>query len=111
MIDDDTGDEASVAEAQRQAALRFDRDKTELQALLKRKDARFLIWRVLEQCGVYHTNVHIDARAQIQEGRRSIGLWLLEQVLQAEPNSYTLIRAEAVLRDTVDRNDGEVRKK
>jgi len=111
VIDEDASDEALVAEAQQQAALRFERDKTELQALLKRRDARFLVWRVLEQCGVYHTNAHIDARAQIQEGRRSIGLWLLEQVLQADPNSYTLIRQEAVLRDTVDRKDGEVREK
>lgn len=106
--DQGTSDEVAVAEAMRRDELRFERDKAELQALLKRKDMRYLVWRILEQCGVYQTNYRIDPSVHFQEGRRSIGIWLLEQVLQAEPNSYTLIRNEAVLRDT---KDGEVRKK
>jgi len=98
----DVGDETSVTEQQTAADLVRQREVVEFKALLGTYGGRSLIWRVLDKSGV-HSSSFVAGYCDVtsfNEGGRSLGLWLLDEVFTSDENAYTLMRSEAIIRET-----------
>jgi hypothetical protein len=88
----DTGDEVAVGKrltvAQRARKLQIE----ELQAILCTSGGSAFARRLLAECGVYRTSFAADPHVTaFNEGRRQMGLWLLAELAEAEPNVAWLI--------------------
>jgi len=67
-----------------------------LAALLKQEPARDLLWRVLDQCGVFGEIFDPNfGKTGYLAGRRSVGLWLLTQIAEASPDAYLAMQLKA----------------
>ncbi len=76
-------------------AAQLDIERAQLKSLLDSPDGRAVLWRVLSKCGIYRTTYQADSGAQgFLEGRRSIGLDLLGDIHDADPNAYITIQQE-----------------
>lgn len=87
MAEYDQTTEEQQAEAQRQAWLR------NVRQVMKRQEGKELIYTLLERCQAFKQTYRpgdFDGTA-FMEGRRSIGLQLLSEVLEAAPESYMQI--------------------
>ena len=94
----DVGDEIQVKKRKTAHQLRREREVAELQALLDTVGGRALIWRLLEEAGFHKLSFVGEATHTMafNEGRRSIGNWLLSEALTARPQCYNLMRDEAL---------------
>ena len=103
MAETDTTD---FGEAEREAMeqLRLLETATEeqrveaLRALLQDERVRDLLWHILVHCnvyaGVYNRNFGDMALA---EGTRQVGLWLLSEICEADPDAEMRMRRKAIL--------------
>jgi hypothetical protein len=74
-----------------------ERDEEDLRTLLKLPYGRRFVWRFLSKCGVFMQSLvpgETDSTA-FNEGRRSIGLTLLKQVIDINPEAYLQMTKEA----------------
>lgn len=95
-IDGDLSEEKIVKKRQKKAKLEAERALEDMRQLLAASGNRAFLWRLLTECGVYRTNSEPDQGPMaFREGRRSIGLWILNEMLAARSESYTLMRDEA----------------
>jgi hypothetical protein len=72
-----------------------DKDLEDLRAILALESGRRFIWRYLGECGVFRSSWEPSAKIHFNEGRRDIGLRLLDDVMNANPQSYITMMAEA----------------
>jgi hypothetical protein len=93
----DAGDKEVVQKANKKAKLQRLRDMEDLRALLSKPGNRAVLWRILSRCGVYQDNPfpHSHGDMARHEGKRSIGLWLLKEILEADQRAYVLMADEA----------------
>ena len=108
----DTGDEVQVRERKLTRKIRRTNEIAYLHQLLDTYGGREFVWRLFGQCGLYQASFRGEDTHQsaFQEGKRGIGLWALDEVLTAHPEAYTMMRDEAVSRDTLTKerkNGGE----
>lgn len=89
------GSPEAAAEA-RERVMEVERQvqKDNMRVLLGTEEGREVLWRILEECGIYR-----PVADMIGEGKRRVGLWLLEEVFTADDEAYTILRKEAVARD------------
>ena len=94
--------EDEAAEAQAEAIQKRVREywaaveARELAHILSQPEGRAVFWSLLSECGVYAVSYTGDmASTSFKEGRRSIGISILEKVLTGNENLYTLMRTEA----------------
>ena len=91
----DTGDPKQVRQKKTKMQLRRERETEELRALLEDKKMRDFLWRLLEQCGVYHTTFTGEGPSTFfNEGKRQIGLWVLEETFASDVSAYALMQTE-----------------
>lgn len=98
-------DEIAQADKQRsKAAQRRQReDREDLRWLLGQKRGRRIVWRLLEQAGVFRSVFNQNAMAMaFSEGRRDQGLRLLATVQTLKPEAYALMQAENTEHDDRD---------
>lgn len=93
-------EEEKVARAKEFAETWATQATEDLREILKGPGGRRVVWSVLEECGVYADTFRgEDTHASsYEQGKRKVGLTLLEKVFTADPNAYTLMRHEAVMR-------------
>lgn len=93
----DPNDPESVASAERLRAVREQRCRADLRAVLDTAEGRRFVWRVLERGAAFRASYDPDnpLRMAFAEGRRSIGLWLLAELQAAEPVSFPALMAES----------------
>lgn len=92
----DVGDKKSVKNRRTKTNFDDKRLTNGLRLALENRDSRYFLWRFLCHTGLYHTSSHLDPHGMaIASGKRDMGLWLIEQLFTADPNSYTILRAEA----------------
>ncbi len=90
----DTGDVKDVKKKKTKAQLRRLREQEGLKALLSKTGGRNFVWRLLTECGVYHTSFTGDNETFFNEGKRQIGLWVLEEIFQSDKKAYALMQEE-----------------
>lgn len=92
----DVGDIELVGERKSRARLRRENELEAIKVLLSHRFGRDFVWRLLEECRLYQSSYQGNAEeAVFNEGKRNVGLWVLNEVLQAAPNAYATMRQEA----------------
>ena len=78
----------------------IDEDKIETSRLLQTPEGRHLLWRILEQCGVYRSSFVGDPhQTAFLEGQRSIGLWIMSEIVLTDGfDVFSIMSREAEAR-------------
>ncbi len=91
----DTGDVKQVDKKKTKAQLRRLREIAWLKDVLHSVAGRDFIWRLLIQCGVWHTSFTGDApHTFFNEGKRQVGLWVLTEIEEADKRAISLMQEE-----------------
>jgi hypothetical protein len=78
-------------------ALDADAQLAHFRDLLQDERVRDLMWRLLVECGIYKSTYQKNfGDMALMEGRRQMGLWLLNEICAADPNAEMLMRRKAV---------------
>ena len=81
-------DEKSVkSQTQKDKNIR-DTELEDWRLLLSKQWGRRLVWRILDQTGLYRTSFTGNSTTFFNEGARNIGLWLVDEVLSADADQY-----------------------
>lgn len=73
------------------------RDHAEAEALSARNDMKTLlelpagrrfIWRLLDRCSLYESTFTGNSSGYYREGRRAVGLEVLQEIVDAKPSAY-----------------------
>jgi len=94
----DAGDEGAVKKKKTKAQIRKEQDKEDLHNILLSPGGRRFLWKVLEECGVYKISFTGNSHTFFNEGKRQIGLNLIADIFDADPNAYVEMRLEATTR-------------
>jgi hypothetical protein len=74
---------------------RKDRELDDLKTVLKKPEGRRVIYKILCECGVFKASFSMNSMTtSFNEGRRDIGLALLKDLDEAEPNAYSQMLTE-----------------
>ena len=92
------GNVTEVKKRKTKAQLSKEQETEEFKEILSTYGGRAYIWRLLEMCGVYKTSFTGNSTTFLNEGKRQIGLRVIEDIFEAAPDRYTQIRMEAVER-------------
>jgi hypothetical protein len=79
------------------------------QFVLESPEARSFLWWVLAQCGVYNASSAVNGETGIREGRRLIGLTIINQINTHDPTAYAQMMIEAHKRAEKRRRENHVR--
>lgn len=95
------------AEAADSKALRdrmaAEREAADIRWLMESEQGRRIVWRLLNQSGVFRSSFSSDALAMaFSEGNRNIGLQLMAQVHELCPDMYPEMAREANARNLDD---------
>lgn len=81
-------DESQVRQAEIKMKLLDDKNFNDLKFILDSEQGRRFMWRVLSECGVFQTSFRTSSEIYYLEGRRSIGLKLLAEIMDCDPQAY-----------------------
>ena len=96
----DFGSEEEVTRLQRISELETTVDDLNIASVMNTQAGRAVIWRILGKAGVYRQSYDGSKNGTLfREGQRSIGLFLLDQILTKHANLYTLMQTEAIARE------------
>lgn len=72
-----------------------DRELGDVRRILSVPEGRRLFWRLLSGAGVFRASFTLNSvQTAYNEGRRDIGLWMLEEINQADPNAFAQLQRE-----------------
>ena len=93
-----------IAEKNRQ---RREEEINDLRAVLSSVSGRRFIWRLLERGGVFRSsfNAESDSYTAFNEGRRNLGLLVLNDILEADLDAFTLMQEEAKVQADLAKQD------
>lgn len=68
----------------------------QLRELLAQEPLRDFLWRVLAKCHIYESTYQRNfGDMALLEGKRQVGLWLLSEILLADPGAEILMKQKA----------------
>ena len=71
------------------------REREDIKFLLADGRGRRFLWKYLSKCGIYKTSFgEGNDRTNYYEGQRSVGLMLLSEILDVDPEGYTKLIEE-----------------
>lgn len=89
------GDEEQVAERTKKGKSGRDRELDDIRFVLSDKRGRRFYWKKLSDCGVFRTSFTGSSNQTcFNEGQRSVGLILLHDLMEADPEKYLLMTNE-----------------
>lgn len=92
----DTADEEAVPVRRNKARDKREKELNDLRDLLKTYGGRAFLWRVLTQTGLYRQSFTGDEpTTYFNEGKRRIGLWLIEEIFSADKGMFNVMQNEA----------------
>ena len=75
---------------------REERDRKDLKKILAMPEGRRFIWKVLSECGIYRGTFRSDSNLSAHlEGKRDIGLFILNEILKRNLDSFYTMQNEA----------------
>lgn len=72
------------------------REINDLKKLLSMPEYRRLLWRIWGEAGVYNDSFTGNSQTFYNEGRKSIGLWMLREAIAADPQAFAQIQSEYI---------------
>lgn len=88
-------DDRQVQDGGRREKSIRERELEDVRAILASPQGRRFMWRYLAICGVFRSSWTPSAEIHFNEGRRDIGLHLLADVNDADPEAYVRMMQEA----------------
>lgn len=89
--------EARQAEKRLLDSMAEDQQVAHFRDLLQDERVRDLMWKVLGQCNIYLSTYQRNfGDMALLEGKRQVGLWLLNEICAADPNAEMLMRKKAI---------------
>ncbi len=97
----DPSDPDQVEQVERAAALRRLEEREYVRRLVATYEGRAFIWALLSETGVHRSSFAGEAPLTMAhaEGRREIGIWAENWVFTVAPETYSMMRREAVERE------------
>lgn len=100
MSDEDSVDldeaQSKVQESRLLEEMDRDGEKAQLAQLLQDETARDFLWRVLSQCNIYQSTYQRNfGDMALLEGKRQVGLWLLNEICEADPLAEIAMKQKA----------------
>lgn len=97
---EDVGDEDKVKVKKTKSVTKREKETEDLRAILNTYGGRAFIWRVLSDCGVFASSFTGDAAHTFyREGKRSVGLEIVRDIVKVDVNLYNKMQYEAVERE------------
>lgn len=93
------GDAKHVKKKRRKRRFARHDELANLRSVLSTEAGREVVWRFIEQCGVFHSPPTHPQDTFRYVGRADIGRWVMAEVFEAHPEAYTLMRQEAEQRE------------
>lgn len=90
----DASDEQEVQRISAKSKRDRDRELADVKKLLQQEWGRRFLWRVLDHSGLHRTSFTGNSTTFFNEGQRNLGLWLVDEVLSADTDSYLLMLKE-----------------
>tara|TARA_R100001377_G_C3192779_1_gene111300 strand:- start:2296 stop:2610 length:315 start_codon:yes stop_codon:yes gene_type:complete len=90
----DAGDPAHVKRKKTRAQIKREGENEDIKQVLETQSGRNYIWKLLTSCGIYKSSFTGNSTTFFNEGKRSIGLEMLEDILKTVPNAYAKMSAE-----------------
>lgn len=93
----DVGDDAQVADKKNKLKFKRDTELLQLKAILRSKGGRAFLWRVIGECGIFSIGLPpTEEHLAHAKGKRDMGVWLINEIINADQNAYLLMQAEAI---------------
>lgn len=90
----DAGDPAHVKRKKTRAQIKREGESEDIKQVLETQSGRNYVWKLLTSCGIYKSSFTGNSTTFFNEGKRSIGLEMLEDILATVPNAYAKMSAE-----------------
>ncbi len=74
---------------------RRERDLNDVRKVLLSPEGRRLIWRLMSYARIFKPSYTGNSETFFNEGRRDVGLLILEEVMAAKPDSFTQMQKES----------------
>jgi hypothetical protein len=87
-------DEAQVKKAENRLINGREQEMEDVRFVLSTPSGRRFLWRWLEICGIYKTSMTGNSTTFFNEGMRSVGLSLLADIVEAQPDAYLNMQKE-----------------
>jgi len=87
-------DEDQIKDQSQKQKFRREREVNDIRSMLGTTEGRRFLWRLMEKCGVYRESFTGSSETFFLEGKRSIGLFVIAEIMDAEPEAYLLMIKE-----------------
>lgn len=74
----------------------------DLRSLMQTEGQRRALYRLLGECGIYESIWDPSAKIHFNAGVQAVGLWLMEELVQADSNLHDLMFKEGLKRKLED---------
>ncbi len=91
---DNAASEKQVKNAERKVRSIEVKASDDLRAVLSSPNGRRFIWRLLKDCKIYEESFTGNSTTFYNEGRRSVGLKILDSVMKADVDMYLKMQLE-----------------
>lgn len=81
-------DPQQVKEAAQKVKYGREQELNDVRSILATREGLRFMWRYLSECGIFKTSMTGSSQTFFLEGRRDIGLRLLTDVNEADPEAY-----------------------
>lgn len=89
------GNKSQVSFAERKLSTIGENQKRDMQMILKLPEGRRFLWLLLGECRIYRTSFdHSGSVTAFNEGKRSVGLAILDRITDADPSAYIQMQNE-----------------
>lgn len=91
----DAGDQAKQAKKEELVKHRREKELDMWRAVLKTYEGRAVLWEALERCTIFRFGFVSDSNLlHFNEGERSIGGWIMDELFKSDPAAYAKMRFE-----------------
>ena len=71
-----------------------ERELNDIKKLVSLVEGRRFLWRILSEAGIYRNSFTGNSTTFYAEGRRSVGLFILEELMRAKPEAFAQMQQE-----------------
>jgi hypothetical protein len=90
------GDENQIKNAKIKENLNAQKETLDMQFILQTEQGRRHLWKLLEYCRIYESSADASgSMTYFKEGRRDVGLFVLNKIMQADPDGFLKMQMEA----------------
>ena len=94
----DVGDEEQVLNRDLEIKIRGRKVADRFNVVLLSSEGREFVWNLLNYCEIFHVAPLIQGEIARFEGRRDVGLWILNKCFTSDPDVYNVMQQEAKIR-------------